>query len=231
KKNSNPRSPVRVSTDKGLDIRKVTSRLPLRFEPNLGRSSEKVKFILRGNGYGLFLTASEAVFVLPKNERVSEKKEPLNDDLSVSDSSLRSRNSASARVLTLRLLGANKHSQVRGLDELPGRQNYFIGNDPKQWRTDVPAYRKVSYEEIYDGINLTYYGNQRQLEYDFEVAPGADPKTIRLSFDSGTRARISSNGDLVLTNGAAEVRQQKPIVYQQVNGDRRLIEGQYVLLG
>ncbi len=231
-KNSNPLPPVRVSADKArLDLRKVTSSLPLRFEPNLGRSNEKVKFFSRGSGYGLFLTASEAVFVLRKNERVSEKKEPLNNDVSVPDSSLRSRHSASARVLTLRLLGANKHSQVRGLDELPGRQNYFIGNDPKQWRTDVPAYRKVSYEQIYAGIDLTYYGNQRQLEYDFEVAPGADPGTIRLGFDLQARAQIASNGDLVLTSGAAEVRQQKPTVYQQVNGDRRLIDGRYVLLG
>src|SRR5207247_8388691 len=173
---SKPSPPVRISADKARpDLRKVTSSLPLRFEPNLGRSNEKVKFFSRGSGYGLFLTASEAVFVLRKNERVSEKKEPLNNDVSVPDSSLRSRHSASARVLTLRLLGANKHAQVRGVDELPGRQNYFFGNDPKQWRMDVPAYRKVSYKDIYAGINLTYYGNQRQLEYDFEVAPGVDP--------------------------------------------------------
>jgi len=91
-KNSNPLSPVRVSADKArLNIGDVTSRLPLRFEPNLGRNNEKVKFFSRGSGYGLFLTASEAVFVLRKNERVSEKKEPLNNDVSVPDSSLRSR--------------------------------------------------------------------------------------------------------------------------------------------
>src|SRR5207247_4051417 len=79
--------------------------------------------------------------------------------------------------------------------------------------------------------NLTYYGNQRQLEYDFEVAPGVDPNTIQLGFDSRVKAQIASNGDLVLITGADEVRERKPVVYQQINGDRRVIEGRYVLIG
>jgi uncharacterized repeat protein (TIGR01451 family) len=224
--------PPRVAADKARpDISQVTSKLPLSFEPNLGQSNESVKFISRGSGYGLFLTSSEAVFVLRTNEQVSQKKKPLDDNLNVSHSALRSHGATSARVLRLRLLGANKHSRARGLDELPGRQNYFIGNDPKKWRTNVPTYRKVRYEDVYAGISLTYYGNQRQLEYDFEIAPGADPTTIRLGFNERVRPQIAPNGDLVLVTGAVEVREQRPVVYQQINGERSLVDGRYVLRG
>jgi len=232
KRNSSRVSPFAASVDKTkLDLSKVSSRLPLTFEPNVGQSSESVKFISRGSGYGLFLTSSEAVFVLRKNKSTSERPEPVSDDLRAPNSSLLSANSASTKVLRLRLLGANNHARLRGLDDLPGRLNYFIGNDPRKWRTDVRTYRKVIYEKIYPGIDLTYYGNQRQLEYDFEVAPGADPKIIRLGFDSNVRTEICGNGDLILNSGGVEVREQKPVLYQQVNGERRAVEGRYVLIG
>ncbi len=231
-RNSIRPSPHAISVDKTkLDLREVASQLPLSFEPNVGQSSDSVKFISRGSGYGLFLTASEAVFVLRKNKPASERREPVSDDLRAPDSSLLSINSASASVLRLRLLGANNNARLRGLDDLPGRLNYFIGNDPKKWRTDVHTYRKVIYDEIYPGIDLTYYGNQRQLEYDFEVSPEADPKAIRLGFDSSVRAKISANGDLILNTGGVEVREKKPVLYQQVDGDRRPVEGRYVLVG
>src|SRR5947207_7339241 len=83
-------------------------------------------------------------------------------------------------VLQMKLVGANQAAKVTALDELPGKSNYFIGNDPKKWRTDVPTYGKVKYQGVYPGIDLVYYGNQRQLEYDFVVAPGADRKAITL---------------------------------------------------
>ena len=86
-------------------------------------------------------------------------------------------------VLRLKLVGANPAIPVTGLDELPGKSNYFIGNDPKKWRTNVPNYAKVKYQEVYPGVDLIYYGNQRQLEYDWAVAPGADPSAIRLAID------------------------------------------------
>src|SRR5204862_3585507 len=85
----------------------------------------------------------------------------------------------------MKLVGANRTAKVTGLDELPGKSNYFIGNDPKKWRTDVPTYAKVRYQDVYPGIDLVYYGNQRQIEYDFVVAPGADPKAIALAVGEG----------------------------------------------
>jgi hypothetical protein len=119
------------------------------------------------------------------------------------------------QVLRMRLVGGNAKGRVVGLDKLPGRSNYFIGNDPKKWRTNVPSYARVKYEGVYPGVDLVYYGKQRQLEYDFVVAPGADPNQIKLSFAGGDGTRLdAASGDLVLKVGGDEVRFQKPAVYQ-----------------
>jgi hypothetical protein len=122
-------------------------KLPLRFEANEGQTSGNVKFLSRGRGYTLFLTASEEVLAVKKG------------------------------VLRMRLLGADSGSQATGFEKLPGTANYFIGNDPKKWRTNVPTYAKVEYRNIYPGVDLVYYGNQQQLEYDLVVAPGCGPGT------------------------------------------------------
>ena len=137
---------------------------------------------------------------------------------------------ALSHPLNLKLQGADANTVGRGVDQLPGHRNYFIGNDPSRWRTDVPTFRAVRYTDIYPGISVTYYGNQRQLEYDFAIAPGADAKTIRLGFDAGVRPRISDEGDLVLRTSGGEVRQHKPVIYQEIDGRRQLIDGHFVLL-
>lgn len=129
----------------------------------------------------------------------------------------------------MRLLGAKRPGAVAGSDRLPGRVNYFVGSDPKHWRPDVPTYGRVRYQAVYPGIDLIYYGNQGQLEYDFVVAPGADPKLIRLGFDGLERVRIDEAGDLVLETGAGQVRQARPVVYQTIDGSRKTLEGRYVL--
>ena len=121
------------------------------------------------------------------------------------------------KVMRMKLVGGNAKGRIVGLDELPGRSNYFVGNDPKKWRTNVPSYAKVKYKDVYPGVDLVYYGNQRQLEYDFVVAPGADPNQIKLSFAGADGMRVdAASGDLVLKMGDDEVRFRKPAVYQPV---------------
>jgi len=85
----------------------------------------------------------------------------------------------------MKLVGANPAAKVTGLDELPSKSNYFLGKDPKKWRTNVPNYAKVKHQDVYPGVDLVYYGNQGRLEYDFVVAPGADPKAITLAVETG----------------------------------------------
>src|SRR2546427_1923700 len=106
-----------------------------------------------------------------------------------------------------------------------------MGSDPANWRTDVPTYAKVRYKNVYPGIDLIYYGTQRQLEYDFVVSPGADPKRIRLGFQGVDKLEVDAQGDLVLHTATGVIRQRKPVIYQEVEGARREIAGGYVLEG
>ncbi len=129
----------------------------------------------------------------------------------------------------MKLVGANPSPQLTGRDELPGKSNYFIGNDPAKWRTNVPNYAKVKYADVYPGIDLVYYGNQRQLEYDFVVAPGADPRAIRLALDGDEKRRIDGQGDLVLEAEGSELRLHRPVIYQEINGARQRIAGNFVI--
>jgi hypothetical protein len=127
----------------------------------------------------------------------------------------------------MRLDGANSSARVVGADELEGKVNYLVGNDPARWRTDVPTYARVRYASVYPGVDLVYYGNQRQLEYDFVVAPGADPRAVSLEFEGADGVTVDEAGDLLLALGGGVVRQPKPFIYQEVAGGRRAVEGGY----
>jgi hypothetical protein len=117
-----------------------------------------------------------------------------------------------------------------GQDELPGKSNYFIGNDPKKWHTNVPQFTKIRYESVYPGVDLVYYGHQRELEYDFVLQSGADPQAIRLGIEGARRLRLE-RGDLVLTTADGDVYLPSPHIYQEVHGTRSEVRGGYVILG
>jgi hypothetical protein len=130
----------------------------------------------------------------------------------------------------MRLVGANGDRQIEGADELPARASYYLGNDPEQWRSNVPLYARVRYHNVYPGIDLIYYGNdERQLEHNFVVAPGADPAVIRLAFEGCDTLRLRGS-EIVARVGDAEVVARVPAVYQEVEGGRRSVTGEYVLL-
>ena len=126
-------------------------------------------------------------------------------------------------------MGANTHPQITELDPLPGTSNYFIGNDPARWQRDVPNYARVKYTAVYSGIDLVYYGNQRQLEYDLVVAPGADTGRIALAFDGVDELSIDAEGNLVLQTAHGDLAQQKPVIYQDIGGKRQIVDGRYEL--
>src|SRR2546426_98513 len=191
-------------------------KLPLAFETNQGQSDPQVKFLSRGTGYSLFLTADTAVLSLQPSV-----PSPLSHRGKTSDSQ-------SARaVLQMKLVNTNPKTQLIGLDELPGRSNYFIGNDPTKWHTNVRQFSKVRYENVYPGVDLVYHGHQRELEYDFVLQPGADPRTIGMRIQ-GVRLR-PEHGDLVLTTRAGDVRLRSPNTYQEANGVRHQVRGRYVI--
>src|SRR2546426_1880233 len=197
-------------------------KLPLSFEANQGQTDPKAKFLSRGRGYTLFLTSTEAVLTLTKADAHAKRR--ISGEARLVEPEKRA-----GTVLRMKFLGANPTPRVTGVEELRGRSNYFIGNDPAKWRANVPTYAKVEYRDVYPGVNLVYYGNQRQLEFDFIVAPGADPQRIRLGVEGADRLDLDAQGDLVVQTGGAQVRLQQPHVYQMANGVRQEIESRYVL--
>jgi hypothetical protein len=178
-------------------------RIPLTFEANQGQLDGRVKFLSRGPRYGLALTEDGAVLRL-----LGEK----------------------TATVQMRLVGGVPPSDISGIDPAPGKVNYLSG-DPKNWHGDIATYSKVRYTAVYPGIDLIYYGTQRQLEYDFTVAAGARPDAIQLRFDGVQKLVIDGQGDLVLKTDAGDVRQPKPVIYQEIGGERKRIDGGYVLRG
>ena len=197
-------------------------KLSLFFEPNRGQTDSDVKFLSRGRGYTLFLTPSEAVLSLRKGEKGKNGK----------DSEVRSdARPAHSTLLRMKLVGARPTPNIIGQDELPGKSNYFRGNDPGEWLTRVPHYARVKYEEVYPGIDLVYYGTERhQLEYDFVVSPGADPQSIRLGIEGAGKMTLNDEGALLLRTSGGDLTWQAPFIYQEISGSRKAVDGAYLIL-
>lgn len=177
-------------------------RLPLRFEANLGQTAREVRFLSRGRGHTLFLAGDE--FVLAPSGRPEG-------------------------AVRMRLIGAGKPSAITGIDRLPGETHYLIGSDPRAWTTHVPGYARVRYREVYPGIDLVFRGERGVLEFDCEIAPGADPGAIRMAFKGMDRLRLDGTGSLVLETGAGDIVLRAPVLYQEADGARRPVAGRYVL--
>jgi uncharacterized protein (TIGR03437 family) len=197
--------------EKVRDAKAATAALlgvPLSFEANQGQTDSRVKFLSRGDGYSLFLTSQEAVFTLRPPGGAK----------------------APPSVVRMELKGANRGSQLTGADKQEGVANYYIGNDPKKWRSGITTYGKVKYQGIYPGIDAVFYGNQRQLEYDFVIAPGADPKQISLGL-TGARPSLDADGNVVLKLADGDLALKKPVVYQNVIGEKKFVEASYTIVG
>jgi hypothetical protein len=221
------------------------AKLPMSFEPNLGQSDPQVRFLSRGLGYTLFITPSEAVLSMR-----SPSKNSRPDSLASSRANSRKpgagiRRAAATRgndtkkdgvgesaVVRIALKGAARAPQIEGVDRMAGRSNYFIGNDPKKWHTDVPNYAKVELKNVYPGIDLIYHGSaQAQLEYDFRLAPGADPNAIRLGFSGAGKLALNERGDLIVSVGESKLVEHAPAIYQDSGSARRTVAGGWKLRG
>ncbi len=198
-------------------------KLPLAFEENRGQAPEPIDFVARGPGYDLLLGAGGAVLSLNLPSDGPADETPVEG---IFDPPLRP--SDERAVVRIELVGAVSRPQARGVEPLPGRTNYLIGSDSSKWVTAVPQYRKVALEGIYPGIDLVYYGNQGQLEWDFVVAPGADPGQIAMHFEGAT-VGAHENGALVLAARHGEIVLRRPVLYQEVAGARLPVDGEYLI--
>src|SRR5579864_2669473 len=178
-------------------------QLPLSFEANQGQTDSRVNFLSHGAGYSLFLTPSQAVLSLKHGDATN--------------------------VVRMRLVGSNPASRSVGLEKQAGVSNYLIGNDPSKWHTNIANYAEAAYRNIYRGINLVYHGDQQQLEYDFVVRPGADPRAIRLAFDGTQGKTIDAQGNLVLHTTGGDVVEHAPVAYQMIHGVRYPVASRFVL--
>ena len=193
-----------AATSNTSDVRTAYLRTPLRFERG-PREGAGTTFVARGAGYAVHLSGGNATVAL--------------------------KSSASSRpdVVTMRLVGSLSSATASVQQELPGRSNYALGRDRRQWRTGGTAYGRVKYHGIYPGIDLVYYGNQQRLEYDFVVAPGATPGVIAFALDGATDVRVDDQGDLIVSAAGGTIVHEAPLVHQQVNGTRRRVEGSYAV--
>ena len=183
----------------------TTMSLPLAFELNEGQAPPGIKALARGKGYGLLVTEQSFVLALTPGA-----KEPED-------------------VLRFTTVGSDPAASVIGLDPLPGTVSYYVGNDRGKWRSGIRTYARIKVDSVYPGIDLIYYGNQQQLEYDFVVAPGADPSAIHFAISGANDVGLEPTGDLALATKHGTVVHRKPVIYQDIDGTRHAVEGRFVL--
>jgi hypothetical protein len=222
-------APAAVTPAANAQLSQRYWQMPISFEVNAGQTDAQVRYLAHGSGYALFLTSTGAVLNLENVAAAGPTRKPSDLKPDTASASMAPA-SVTGVALATNLVGANPEAAVAGLDQLPGTSNYFIGNDPSQWHTNIANYAQVRYQDVYPGVNLVYYGNQQQLEYDFVVAPGADPGSIRFSIQGADRLRLDANGNLVLSTALGDVLEHAPVVYQEAGGVRQAVVGQFVLL-
>jgi hypothetical protein len=180
-------------------------QLPLYFEKNEGQIDPQVKFLSRGQGYTFYFTPQEVVMAL--------------------------KGSLDSALVKIQFVGAEQNPQIAGVDEQEYKTHYYRGNDPAQWHTHIPNFAKVSYPNLYPGIDAIFYGDKNRFEYDICVAPGANPQDVKLRVEGAQKLSIDASGNLCMQiTEAQHVQMQKPVIYQMIEGDRVFVDGEFVLL-
>jgi len=204
--------------------------LPLAFEQNQGQTDPQVDFLTRTNAYTLFLTKHEAVFSLRSKPSASAvNARGRSAELHADHAKSRDAEKESAEAVRMHLAGANAESQVTAADRLPGISNYFLGNNPENWHTNVPQYSRVAYKNVYPGVDLAFYGVQSKMEFDFIVAPGSNPARIAFAFSGAENVSTDATGNLVVSSAAGDVVLHKPVAYQLKHGVRQPVEARFVM--
>ena len=203
--------------------------LPLAFEQNQGQTDAQVKYMARGDGYILFLTANDAVFSLQSRSAEGATSQLRGRAVRAENPAQSKAQNDSTAVVRMHLAGGNSLARVSASGQLPGKSNYFLGNDPSKWHADVPHYARVSYQDVYPGVNLAFHGAQRQTEFDFVVAPAANASPIGFHFTGAQSIKTDDSGDLVISCAAGDVLLHKPVAYQELNGARQSVDARFVL--
>jgi hypothetical protein len=196
--------------------------LPISFEPNVGQAAPQIEYLARGRGYGVTIARRGPLLTLREDLALRVRRPLTNGSLS---------RPLSPEVLRLRPAHAQFNAAPRGERRMNGVSNYFIGNDSSKWHSNVANYAAVRYAQVYPGIDWVIYGgNLDRLEYDFVVAPHADPRLIELDVAGAGSMSVDGNGDLLIETHGRVLRQLKPVIYQiAADGAKHEIDGRYVL--
>ncbi len=208
-------------------------KLPLSFTENQGQTAQEVRYTSHGGQYDLFLTKNEAVLALrhTKHYDLSPRHRAITLRQIRADHKAAKAAATTTTTLRMQFENANPNPQISAADKLSGKVNYYIGNDPSKWHVGVPTYTRVKYSQVYPGVDLVFYGNQRKVEYDFVVAPGTDPSAIRMNLAGARGLHLSKSGDLIVNVADGNVELQKPVIYQTINDRRQPVAGKYSING
>jgi hypothetical protein len=209
-----------ISPVRSRSLTESYGRLPLSFEPNLGQADPGISFVARGRGYGIYVSGREAVLAF----RSASASKPSQQTGQRNGGATQE---AATDLFRMQLLNANPAPEASGVDPLPGTVNYLVGSDPARWRSAIPTYARAQFKSVYPGIDLVYYGNQQQLEYDFVVTPGASPETIRLHFSGADKVEVLPEGGLTVQGKSGRIGFHAPLLYQTVRGRREPVPGRF----
>jgi hypothetical protein len=218
-----------VGEHSNVQLQKDYGKLPLHFIPNQGQTDERVKYYAQGGGYSFFFTRDGVVLSLEgERGRLNRGRQPGKDRFSHQSTPPRPGPRA---VVQLNPMGMSPGVEPVAADPQGGKVNYFIGKDPKNWRANLPTYGAVVYREAYPGIDMKFYGNGRQLEYDLVVRPGADPARVKFQYRGIEGLAVTREGDLAIKLPGGEcLTEKKPVVYQEITGQKVAREGKFKIL-
>lgn len=219
-------APPPLSAENSARVRASLETLPLAFEANQGQTDPQVKYMARGNGYTVFLTANDTVFALHSSSQTAATRGSRNHEVTATTQRAAEKDRTAA--IHMHLVGGNPQSQITAGSELPGINNYYIGGDPSKWQAGVKQYAAVAYRDVYPGVNMAFHGERRQLEFDFIVAPDADPAPINLGFSGARKIATDASGNLLLSSAVGDVVLRKPFAYQERNGKRQSVAAKFV---
>ena len=215
--------PIAPYTATKMKVIESFCKLPLSFTENKGQLNSKVSYYLKGTKGTIYFTREGIVYDLITVSNPSKDK--------TKNTSLSHKKSKTFKRLsfTMKPIGANRDVRLTADNKFPGQVNYLIGNNPKKWHKEIPLYKEIVYKDLYKDIDLKIYGNNNRMEYDFIVSPGADPKVITIACDGIDSLMIDNKGDLLIKTPLGELKHLNPLIYQEIQGKRYIIDGSFVV--
>jgi len=218
---------MEITAVQKANLKNSYGKLPLYFIKNNGQINEKISFYERSAGHGTFFTSDGLILSLTKKEDKADKASFNKDILG-----LETEESAktTTEAVTLSFVDANAKAKISSSDKMTGHVNYFVGNDKTKWRSNVPTYGAVTYKDIYKNIDIKFYGNNKNIEHDVIVKPGGDFSDVKFAYSGIKGLRVRDDGNLEVSLNHGKIIEEKPVIYQEIKGERVAVEGSYKIL-